>query len=121
MGRPRSNFECPKCHKQGYIEHNASRNGNYKNSRYRKYWRTVHYDSITKKKNFCYIDDILQNLETRELMFKVHRKLNTLSPTELQNYYADLEPRYRLLLNNLKREKETAECIAIEKGIELLK
>lgn len=52
MGRPRSKYSCPKCKQPGYKEHNASRNGNYPNLKYRKYWRVVHYDSLTKKKIF---------------------------------------------------------------------
>lgn len=52
-------------------------------------------------------------------MYDLGRKLRNLSPTELQNYYADLEQRHKHIRNNLKTEKETAECIAIEKKIQL--
>lgn len=52
-------------------------------------------------------------------MYDLGRKLRELSPTELQNYYADLEQRHKHIRNNLKTEKETAECIAIEKKIQL--
>ncbi|HET8794319.1 MAG TPA: hypothetical protein VFM31_11025, partial [Nitrososphaeraceae archaeon] len=52
-------------------------------------------------------------------MYDLGRKLRNYSPTELQNYYADLEQRHKHIRNNLKTEKETAECIAIEKKIQL--
>lgn len=61
MGRPRSNYICPKCGKQGYLERNASRNGKYPNSEYKKYWTVVHYDSLTKKRHRHYLGNKIGN------------------------------------------------------------
>lgn len=47
MGRPRSNYACPKCGKQGYKEKNPTKTG--------KYWRVVHYDYSTKTRHRHYL------------------------------------------------------------------
>ena len=69
MGRPRSNFICPKCGKLGYIEKNPTRNppikGRYRTSEYRKYWRVVHYDSFTHKRHRCYVNNKMAQVEAR--------------------------------------------------------
>ena len=112
MGRPRSNYICPKCGNQGYKEKSASRNGNYPNSKYRKYWRVVHYDSFTKKKSFCYVDHIIWGLENKEQgeikpvnIYDLIRRLEQLSETELQNYALEIEQKHKHMRNNMKAEK----------------
>ena len=57
MGRPRSNYICPVCGKQGYLEKKPIKNKNYPNANTtRLYLYAVHYNSFTKKKERHYID-----------------------------------------------------------------
>ena len=124
MGRPRSKYTCPKCKQPGYKEHNASRNGNYKNSKYRRYWRVVHYDSLTKTKKFCYVDCIILEMENKELILAYKRKLEkiaTTSPTEFQNFGIELDQQQKHLRNNMKNHKELYEYVARKYNIPLPK
>ena len=63
MGRKRSEYICPKCQKTGSLGMNRSRNGHYKNGLYNEYWVVYHYDSQTKKKSRCYVDNIIKEKE----------------------------------------------------------
>jgi hypothetical protein len=121
MGRPRSDYICPKCGKQGYKELNASRNGNYPNMKYRKYWRVVHYDSFTKKKKFCYIDYILYVIENKEQILDYVKRLEQMSPTEFQNSALELDRKHKLIRNNIKAIKDVYEHVASKYGIPLPK
>lgn len=120
MGRPRSNYICPKCGKQGYKEKNATRNGNYPNSKYRKYWRVVHYDSFTKKKSFCHVNHII--LKNEERIHEYKKKLEQLaitSPTEFQEHILKKEQNNKLIRNNMKEEKIIEKLIVKEYNIDL--
>lgn len=61
LGRPRSDYICPKCGKQGSLGRNSTRNGDYRNSRMHKYLRVTHFDPITRKRTpSCYVNDIIK-------------------------------------------------------------
>ena len=63
MGRKRSEFVCPKCNKFGYLVESPTRNGDYLNARTRRYKYVVHYDSVTKKRMKCYVNNISPGIE----------------------------------------------------------
>ncbi len=109
VGRPRSKYNCPKCDKQGYLEKSASRNGNYPNAKYRKYWRVVHYDSITKKKSFCHVDYIIWEMEKenwKRWWVDYKNKLEAMSPTEFQEEYIRMQKEHQEMRTRIRLEKQ---------------
>lgn len=104
MGRPRSNYICPKCENPGYLEKNASRNGNYPNAKYKKYWRVVHYNSITKKKSFCHVDYIIWELKNRERLLEYKKRIEQMSPTELQEEYLRIQKEHQEMKTRIRLE-----------------
>ena len=106
MGRPRSNYICPKCGKQGYKEKNATRNGSCKNAKYRKYWRVVHYDSFIKKKIFCHVDYIIWEMENKERILEYKKKVEQMSSTEIQEEYLRIQKERQEMNNRIRLVKQ---------------
>ena len=121
MGRPRSNYICPKCGKQGYLEKNPTRNGDYPNAKTRRYSRVVHYDSITQKKKRCYVENIIWNLENKELLLErkkeieqYSRLIHNMSITEIQEEYLRIQREDKERRIRHKAKKEALELDSIQ-------
>jgi hypothetical protein len=67
MGRPRKNYTCPKCGKQGYLEKKSFRRERFPYDTPPSYLYVVHYNSITKKRNRHYVDNIAEEQEVRNI------------------------------------------------------
>lgn len=119
MGRPRSKYICPKCGKQGYLENNSTRNGDYPNAKTRKYKRVVHYNHATKKRNLCYVNYILWEMEHKKEILALKKKLEEMSPTELQEWFLQEEQRNKILRANMRAEQQVFEEVARKHKIKL--
>ena len=111
MGRRRSNYICPKCGKQGYLEKNP-------------YRRVIHYNSVTGERDRHYVEKILNNRQKEQLFNEYKIKFSKMSPTELQYHSLELDKKHPHNPNErieIKAEGEALEFTAIKRKISLIR
>ena len=110
MGRHKSEYTCPICQRQGYLEYS---NG---------YRRVIHYNSVTKTRRRCYVEKIINDKDIEKRTREFEKQFSQISPTdflERSMKLIDKHPHNRNERNEIKAEREALQYIAVKRDLPL--